>query len=113
MFELRKKEELKELPMVVDDFQDPLIFKRWPAIHATVYCNTFKDGSYRQPGVLTSWRGPEGVTVKVVDNELDMAWQHTSESFEKACNIIEKQLLENRAGNRSNQARTEPRRRKK
>jgi hypothetical protein len=113
VFELRKKEEVAELPKVLDDFQDPYLSKKWPCIASTVFCCTFKDGSYRQPGSFTCWRGPEGVTVKVVDNELDCAWQHTSDSFEKALNVIEKQLTEGKVANRSNFSRGAPRKRKK
>lgn len=113
MFELRKKEELKDLPKVIDDFSDPLIAKKWPCIHDVVFRVTFKDGSYRQPGILGCWRGPEGVTVKVTDNELDCAWQHTSETFEKAMNVVEGQLAAGKPANKSNFSRSEPRRRKK
>lgn len=112
-FALRKKEELGELPLVLDDFEEPFISKKWPAVHATVFTCTFPDGTYRKPGLFTCWRGPEGVTVKVVDNELDMGWQHTAPTFEKALSVIEGQIAAGKLGNRSNKARSEPRPKRK
>lgn len=105
MFELRKKEANGELPKFLDDFADPFFAKHAPAVGDTVFKNAFPDGSARSTGFLMVWRGPEGVTVKVTDDEIGGVWQFTADTFERALKRCEDALQKGLTPNRSPKSR--------
>ncbi len=105
MFELRTREEQGDVPLLNDSFVDPFFEKECPAVGATLFTNSAKSGKVRETGLLLVWRGPEGITVKVTDHELDQSWQYTAETFQKALRLVEKALQGGLAGNRSAKSR--------
>lgn len=104
-FELRKRQDNGQLPKLLDSFSDPFFEKEAPAVGQSCFTNSFADGSYRETGLLLIWRSPEGLTVKLTDNELGQSWQYTAESFLKALKLVEKALQAGLAGNRSMKSR--------
>ena len=101
MFELRKREADGSLPKAKDDFVDDWFSKHAPAVGQVVFQSAFPDGTARKPGFFTMWRSPDGVTVKVTDNEVQMCWQYSAETFQQAVKLVEKALQGGMAGNRS------------
>lgn len=101
MFELRKREADGSLPKAKDDFLDPWFAKNAPAVGAVVFQSAFPDGTARKPGFFTMWRSPDGVTVKVTDNECQLCWQYSAETFQDAIKLVEKALQAGMAGNRA------------
>ena len=101
MFELRKRMADGSLPPAKDDFIDPFFAKRAPAVGQTLFQSAFPDGTARKPGFFTMWRSPDGVTVKLTDNEVQMCWQYSAECFEEALKQLEKALQAGLQGNRS------------
>jgi hypothetical protein len=105
-FELRKREADGSLPRAKDDFVDPFFAKHAPCVGQVVFQAAFPDGTARKTGFFASWRSPDGVTVKVTDHEVEMAWQYSAETFLDALKQVEKALLANFPGNRSYETRT-------
>lgn len=101
MFELRKREADGSLPKAKDDFLEPWFSKHAPAVGMVVFQSAFPDGTARKAGFFTMWRSPDGVTVKVTDNEVLMCWQYSAETFEGAVKLVEKALQSGMAGNRA------------
>lgn len=99
MFELRKSVESGEAPRILDDFEDAWMIKEFPAVHAVFYASTYPDGEPRMPGSISSWRCPEGVTVKLTDKDLDRAWQATAASFLECLQLLEDWLQRGKAPN--------------
>lgn len=104
-FELKKREENGEAPKFLDDFNEPWFVKEYPAVHEVLFRASFPDGSFRETGMMLVWRSPEGITVKVQDGEVGLAWQYTAESFVKALKKVEGALQAGTAPNRSTKAR--------
>lgn len=104
-FELRKRQTNGEVPKLLDSFQDPFFQKEAPAVGLSCFTNSFPDGEHRETGLLLVWRSPEGLTVKLTDNELGQSWQYTAETFLKALHLVEKALQAGLAGNRSMKSR--------
>lgn len=112
MAELRRRQENGELPKLLDSFSDPYFSKHCPNVGDFCFKNSFPDGSARQTGVITVWRGAEGITVKLYDAEVSESWQFTAETFEKALKRLEAALQAGEAGNRSPKSRPQYGRRK-
>jgi hypothetical protein len=112
MFELRKLESAGDVPLFIDDFEDPWFAKEAPAVGKTLLSTTFPDGTVRDTGFFSVWRSPEGISVKLQDSESGQVWQYTAETFQKALKLVEKALQEGKRGNRSTKARI-PRRKGK
>lgn len=112
MFELKKYTANGELPKLVDDFADPFFEKLCPAVGMVLFKSAFPSGDPREMGYLSVWRGPEGIVVRVQDNENSMCWQVTGETFQGALKGVEKLLQEGRTGNASMKGRS-PRKRGK
>jgi hypothetical protein len=100
MFELRTREERGELPALLDSFSDPFFEKKFPAVGAVLFANSTSAGKVRKTGSFSMWRSPEGITVKVSDNEYGETYQFTADSFEKALGRVEKALQEGLRGNK-------------
>jgi len=100
MFELKTREERGELPALVDSFSDPFFEKKFPAVGLVLFSNSTSSGRVRKTGSFSMWRSPEGITVKLVDNEYSETYQFTSETFEKALGRVEKALQEGVRGNK-------------
>jgi hypothetical protein len=100
MFELKTREERGELPALLDSFSDPFFEKKFPAVGAVLFCSSTGSGRVRKTGSFSMWRSPEGITVKLADNEMAETYQFTSETFEKALGRIEKALQEGQRGNK-------------
>jgi hypothetical protein len=100
MFELKTREERGELPALLDGFSDPFFEKKFPAVGAVLFCSSTGSGRVRKTGSFSMWRSPEGITVKLTDNEMGETYQFTSESFEKALGRIERALQEGQRGNK-------------
>lgn len=104
-FELRKRETDGSLTKFLDDFEEPWFKKKYPACHETLFRASMPDGTFRQTGLLMAWRSPEGLTVKVQDGELQVAWQFTDQTFEGAMGKVEKAIQAGAMPNRSTKAR--------
>ena len=113
MFELRKRQETGELPKLLDSFADPFFEKEAPACGMSLFTNAMPDGTARETGLFLCWRSPEGITVKVTDNELGQSWQYTAETFLKALKLCEKALQNGLQGNRSMKSRPQNGKKKK
>jgi len=101
MFELRKREADGSLPKAKDDFVDAWFSKNAPAVGQVLFQAAYPDGSSRKPGFFTVWRSPDGVTVKLTDNEVQMCWQYSADGFLEAVKQVEKALQAGFAGNRA------------
>jgi hypothetical protein len=101
MFELRKREADGSLPKAKDEFLEPWFAKHAPAVGMVVFQSAFPDGTARKSGFFTMWRSPDGVTVKITDNEVMMSWQYSHETFEGAIKLAEKALQGGMPGNRA------------
>jgi hypothetical protein len=112
MFELRTREERGELPALLDSFSDPWFEKKYPAVGLVLFANATASGKVRKTGSFAAWRSPEGITVKISDNELGETYQYTAESFERALARVEKALQEGVRGNKPS-AEKKPRQRRK
>lgn len=112
MFELKTREERGELPAMLDSFVDAFFEKKFPAVGAVLFSNSTASGKVRKTGSFAMWRSPEGITVKVSDNELGETFQFTAESFEKALGRVEKALQDGGRGNKPT-AEKKPRQRRK
>lgn len=112
MFELKTREERGELPALLDSFTDPFFEKKYPAVGAVLFSSSTSSGKVRKTGSFSMWRSPEGITVKVTDQELGETFQFTSDSFEKALSRVEKALQEGVRGNKPTPA-PKPRQRRK
>jgi hypothetical protein len=100
MFELRTREERGELPALLDSFVDPFFEKKYPAVGLVLFANATSSGKVRKTGSFSMWRSPEGITLKVSDNEYGEHYQFTAETFEKALQRVEKALQEGQRGNK-------------
>lgn len=112
VFELKKREENGEVPKLIDDFEDPWFKKEAPAVGAVLFAASFPDGTVRESGYLSVWRGAEGITVKLTDDHIKSCWQFTSETFHKALGLVEKALQTGKPGNRSMMARASSKKKK-
>jgi hypothetical protein len=112
MFELKTREERGELPALLDSFADPFFEKKYPAVGMVLFCSSTTSGRVRKTGSFSMWRSPEGITVKLSDNEMNETYQFTSETFERALARIEKALQEGQRGNKPS-AEKKPRQRRK
>lgn len=112
MFELKTREERGELPALLDSFADPFFEKKYPATGAVLFCSSSLSGRVRKTGSFAMWRSPEGITVKVSDNEMGETYQFTAETFEKALSRVEKALQDGLRGNKPS-AEKKPRQRRK
>jgi hypothetical protein len=106
MFELRKRMADGTLPPAKDEFVDAFFAKHAPAVGQVVFQTAFQDGSPRKPGFFTMWRSPDGIAVKVTDNEIEQCWQYSAETFLDALKQVEKALQGGLSGNRSFATRT-------
>jgi hypothetical protein len=105
VFELRRKQQNGELPKLLDSFTDPFFERHAKAVGEVAFKNSYPDGTARQTGLITIWRGAEGITVKVFDSEVSESWQYTAETFEKALKRLETALQAGESGNRSPKSR--------
>jgi len=100
MYELKTREERGELPPMLDSFSDPFFEKKYPAIGLCLFANATSSGRIRKTGSFSMWRSPEGITIKLSDNEYGEHYQFTGETFEKALAKLEKALQEGLRGNK-------------
>jgi hypothetical protein len=106
MFELLRRQSDGSLPPVKDDFIESFFAKHAPAVGSLVFQSAYPDGKPRKTGALAMWRGPEGVTIKVTDNEVEMCWQYSAEGFLDALKQLEKALQGGLPPNRSYETRS-------
>jgi hypothetical protein len=112
VFELRKREADGSLPKIKDEFVDAFFAKTAPCVGQVVFQSAYPDGTPRKTGFFQVWRSPDGVTVKVTDHEVEMAWQYAGETFLDALKQVEKALIAGFPGNRSYETRSARRKKK-
>jgi hypothetical protein len=106
MFELRRLNADGSLPPAKDEFVDAFFAKHAPAVGQVVFQSAYPDGAARKTGFFTAWRGPEGVTIKITDHQVQMCWQYSGEGFLEALKQVEKALQNGLPGNRSYETRS-------
>lgn len=105
MFELLERASDGSLPPLNDSFSDGFFSKHAPAVGAVLFQTAFANGKPRKAGFFTMWRSPEGVTIKLTDNHVEMCWQYGAESFLDALKLLEKALQNKLPPNRSYESR--------